>query len=103
MRRQRTIAIEAGAANAVARIEAALFTKDQAADPQTGVGTGDEEKSGAIGVANADIFDRRDPRQIGGAGSGRQGDYTQARRRTQKKPLQQFHVKSPRQGPHPDP
>jgi hypothetical protein len=67
MRRQRTIAIEAGAANAVARIEAALFTQDQAADPQTGVGAGDEEESGAIGVANADIFDRRDPRQIGGS------------------------------------
>src|SRR5208283_2981505 len=96
MRRRAAIAVEAGAGNAVLRIEAALFTQDQAADPQTGLGAGDEEESGTIGVANADIFDRRNPRQIGGAGGGRQGSHGQARRRTQKKPFEQFHVKSPK-------
>jgi len=71
MGRRAAIAVEAGAGNAVLRIEAALFPQDQAADSQTGVGAGNEEESGAIGVAYADIFDRRDPRQIGGAGGGR--------------------------------
>ena len=59
MGRRDAIAIEALAGNAVARIEAAELAEHQAADPQTGFGAGDIEKSGAIGVANADIFDRR--------------------------------------------
>ena len=90
----RAIAVEAGAANAVVGAKAAELAEHQAADPQTGLGAGDVEEAGAIGVADADIFDgsRLGGRQIGGAGPRRQHGSGQARSRTQKKSFEQFHV-----------
>jgi hypothetical protein len=67
-----TIAIETGAADAEARIEAAHFGEHQAANLETGLGARDVEESGAIGIADADIFDRRGlgGGQISRAGAG---------------------------------
>ena len=97
----RAIAVEAGAADAVVGAKAAELAEHQAADPQTGLGAGDVEEAGAIGVADADIFDGRGlgGRQIGGAGARRQNGHSQARGRTQKKPLEKSHVKSPSRDP----
>ena len=101
MEGRRAIAVEAGAANAVVGAKAAELAEHQAADPQTGLGAGDVEEAGAIGIADADIFDGRrlGGRQIGGAGTRRQNGYGQARGRTQKKSFEQCHVKSPSREP----
>ena len=98
------IAVEAGAANAVVGAKAAELAEHQAADPQTGLGAGDVKEAGAIGVADADIFDRRrlGGRQIGGAGPRRQHGSGQACSRTQKKSFEQFHV-NPQSPSHVEP
>ncbi len=66
-------------------------------DLQTAIGSRDKEKTGAIGIANADIFNRRGlaRRKVGGAGARDANSRCQARGRSQKNPLYQAHFKFP--------
>jgi hypothetical protein len=68
---RRAIGIKVGARDAERRIETAQLGHHQPADLQAALGSRDKEKAGAIGVANADIFNRRrlTRRKIGGAGA----------------------------------
>ena len=68
---RRAIGIKVGARDAERRIEAAQLGQHQPADFQTALGSRDKEKAGAIGVANADIFDwrRLAHRKVGRAGA----------------------------------
>src|ERR1700732_683241 len=93
------IAVKERADDAERRIEAAQLGQRQAADPQTGVGARNIEEAGAIGVANADIFNRRRraSRQTGGP-SARRRNHSGQRRRSQKKSLEQFLVQFPHGG-----
>ncbi len=85
------------------RIEAAQLRQRQAANPQTCIGARNIEEAGAIGVANADIFNRRRlaRRQIGSV-SARHRNHSGQRRRRQKESLEQFLVQFPQGGYHPD-
>jgi hypothetical protein len=89
---RRAIRIKVGARDAERRIEAAYFAEHQAADPQTGVGARDKEKGGAIGVANADIFNRcrLARRKIGGARAWHRGQHSKARGQNQKNPFEEI-------------
>ena len=77
------IGVKERADNAEGGIEAAQLGQRQAADPQTCIGARNIEEAGAIGVANADIFNRRRlaRRKIGGA-SARHRNHSGQRRRT---------------------
>jgi len=79
---RRPISGEKGANYREGRIKTAQLCQGHPADPQTRLRAGDVEESGAIGIANADIFDRRRlaGRKIRGAGARDKCDPRQSRR-----------------------